>query len=89
MIAVNPGWDPRICILKLTDDSDDGKHCVCNKKKLEWDLIMESFKKLRIYCSPRLCLAPPELLDCAFKTNCQVKEILRESPRGILEISQS
>lgn len=45
MIAVNPGRGPRICILKLTDDSDDGKHCVGNKKKREWDLIMEGFKK--------------------------------------------
>ena len=28
MITVNQTWDPRICILKLSDDSDDGKLCV-------------------------------------------------------------
>lgn len=43
-ITVNKGWNTRIYILKLPDDSNHRKHCVCNKKKLEWDQITKGFK---------------------------------------------
>lgn len=42
---------------------------------------------LRIYCSQDCAWHHLNFLDCAFKTNCQVRGILRESPHGILEMS--
>ena len=44
MIAVKQGQGPRICLLKLPGGSNDGKHCVCTKKQLELDQIVEGFK---------------------------------------------
>lgn len=44
---------------------------------------------LSVHCSPRPLQAPPKLLRLGFKTNCQGRGILRESPHGILEISQT